>query len=116
MSTRPDRPPGCHLTRANHVQPISETIAEGFAMPRDPDRDYLTASDIAHALGCSRRTVYARILTPDSGLPYLELGRRKLVARSAFERWFEQGGRPTVTPRSGSGTSFRVLPGGRVKP
>lgn len=49
--------------------------------------DYITPEEIARRLRMGRKTVYRRLLQPDSGLPYHQIGRRKLVGRRAFEAW-----------------------------
>jgi excisionase family DNA binding protein len=53
------------------------------------EREYITPAEIARILGVSRATVYGRVLAPGSGLPVHRLGRRRVVSRRAFFRWFE---------------------------
>jgi hypothetical protein len=52
--------------------------------------DILTATEVAAELRCSRAQVY-RLLNGDvkdvPKLPYISLGRKKLVRRSTFEDW-----------------------------
>ena len=50
---------------------------------------YITPAEIARIMGVSRGTVYGRILAPGSGLPVHRLGRRRVVSRRAFFRWFD---------------------------
>lgn len=53
----------------------------------DESRPYMTPKEIAKVLHMSERTVYGRVLQPGSGLPYHQIGRRKVVGREAFHRW-----------------------------
>lgn len=49
--------------------------------------DYITAEEIARRVGVCEKTVYGRLLQPGSGLPYHQIGRRKIVGRRAFDAW-----------------------------
>lgn len=61
-------------------------------MSTEAGREFITAREIARAMGVSRTTVYERILQPGSGLHYHQLGTRRVVSRRAFALWFHGEG------------------------
>lgn len=65
----------------------SATLHDACRPSPDP---ILTASEIAFELRCSKAHVYHLLNGDVEGLtvlPHLALGRKKVVPRSAFERW-----------------------------
>lgn len=55
-----------------------------------PNDDILTVSDVATELRCSKTHVHNAIkgnVAGVSALPAIHMGRRKLIRRSALEKW-----------------------------
>jgi hypothetical protein len=67
----------------------------------------LTAKEVAEDLRCSKSQVY-RLMSGDvdglAPLPYLALGRRKVVLRSVLERWKQQNLSGMILPHSEKNT------------
>ena len=55
-----------------------------------PNNDILTVSDVAAELRCSKAHIHNAIKGKVAGvsqLPAIHMGRRKLIRRSALEKW-----------------------------
>ena len=76
------------------------------------DRQTMTISEAAHALGVGRQTAY--IAAREGALPVIRVGRRLVVPRVALERllatgeWRPTGSAPWTTSPSAKGNETRA--------
>jgi len=77
------------MTTSDQVKRTPDAMSDGVVNMRVVD-EILTADEVARDLRCSKAHVYKAIngrVGRVSPLPAISMGRKKLVRRSALERW-----------------------------